>query len=82
VVVRTAAYQLRRRRLLDTRLRGYDKLVLVFFVMPGLVPGIHVFGCERREDVDGRDEPGHDDEAGDLWRGAGVLLATMKIVLD
>jgi hypothetical protein len=29
-------------------------------VMPGLVPGIHVFFvcCEN---VDGRDEPGHDD---------------------
>jgi hypothetical protein len=29
-------------------------------VMPGLVPGIHVFAASR-EDVDGRDEPGHDD---------------------
>jgi hypothetical protein len=28
--------------------------------MPGLVPGIHVFGAERNEDVDGRDKPGHD----------------------
>jgi hypothetical protein len=28
-------------------------------VMPGLVPGIHVF-AEARQDVDGRDEPGHD----------------------
>jgi hypothetical protein len=28
-------------------------------VMPGLVPGIHVFLC-RGEDVDGRDKPGHD----------------------
>jgi hypothetical protein len=27
--------------------------------MPGLVPGIHVFAS--REDVDGRDKPGHDD---------------------
>jgi hypothetical protein len=26
--------------------------------MPGLVPGIHVFG--RKQDVDGRDKPGHD----------------------
>jgi hypothetical protein len=26
--------------------------------MPGLVPGIHVFGCTcKNEDVDGRDEP-------------------------
>jgi hypothetical protein len=30
--------------------------------MPGLVPGIHVFGEPRRkEDVDGRDKPGRDD---------------------
>jgi hypothetical protein len=26
--------------------------------MPGLVPGIHVFGLVRN--VDGRDKPGHD----------------------
>jgi len=29
--------------------------------MPGLVPGIHVFLLGKKEDVDGRDEPGHDD---------------------
>jgi hypothetical protein len=28
--------------------------------MPGLVPGIHVFGAAKK-DVDGRDKPGHDD---------------------
>jgi hypothetical protein len=28
-------------------------------VMPGLVPGIHVF-LNHRQDVDGRDKPGHD----------------------
>ncbi len=28
--------------------------------MPGLVPGIHVFLTEAKQDVDGRDEPGHD----------------------
>jgi branched-chain amino acid transport system ATP-binding protein len=28
--------------------------------MPGLVPGIHAFLPESRQDVDGRDEPGHD----------------------
>jgi hypothetical protein len=27
------------------------------FVMPGLVPGIHVFKQQKKEDVDGRDEP-------------------------
>jgi hypothetical protein len=33
--------------------------------MPGLVPGIHVFTVlVIDEDVDGRDEPGHDDGAG------------------
>jgi len=30
-------------------------------VMPGLVPGIHVFLSRACEDVDGRDKPGHDD---------------------
>src|ERR1700732_4704154 len=29
--------------------------------MPGLVPGIHVFECGSKLDVDGRDEPGHDE---------------------
>ncbi len=28
--------------------------------MPGLVPGIHVFRLPQVQDVDGRDEPGHD----------------------
>jgi hypothetical protein len=28
--------------------------------MPGLVPGIHVFGAHHKENVDGRDKPGHD----------------------
>jgi hypothetical protein len=28
--------------------------------MPGLVPGIHVLGPRIKEDVDGRDAPGHD----------------------
>jgi hypothetical protein len=28
--------------------------------MPGVVPGIHVFKAFKKEDVDGRDEPGHD----------------------
>jgi hypothetical protein len=28
--------------------------------MPGLVPGIHVFGYDQ-EGVDGRDKPGHDE---------------------
>ena len=29
--------------------------------MPGLVPGIHVFVTTSKEDVDGRDKPGHDE---------------------
>jgi hypothetical protein len=29
--------------------------------MPGLVPGIHVLLAPSKKDVDGRDEPGHDD---------------------
>jgi hypothetical protein len=31
-----------------------------FSVMPGLVPGIHVFFSPMKKDVDGRDQPGHD----------------------
>ncbi len=30
--------------------------------MPGLVPGIHVLQCFDKEDVDGRDKPGHDEQ--------------------
>jgi hypothetical protein len=29
--------------------------------MPGLEPGIHVFGAAHKKDVDGRDKPGHDE---------------------
>jgi hypothetical protein len=29
--------------------------------MPGLVPGIHVLATSEKEDVDGRDKPGHDE---------------------
>jgi hypothetical protein len=28
--------------------------------MPGFMPGIHVFRPRKSQDVDGRDEPGHD----------------------
>jgi hypothetical protein len=34
-----------------------------FLVMPGPVPGIHALLQFSREDVDGRDKPGHDDES-------------------
>jgi 4-oxalocrotonate tautomerase len=30
--------------------------------MPGLVPGIHVLLMKLYKDVDGRDEPGHDEQ--------------------
>jgi hypothetical protein len=30
--------------------------------MAGLVPAVHVFLIARRQDVDARDEPGHDEE--------------------
>jgi hypothetical protein len=29
--------------------------------MPGLVPGIHVFGWREKEGVEGWDKPGHDE---------------------
>jgi hypothetical protein len=29
-------------------------------IMPGLVPGIHVFGTIGKQDVDGRAKPDHD----------------------
>jgi hypothetical protein len=29
--------------------------------MAGVVPAIHVFGHDRKKDVDARDKPGHDD---------------------
>jgi hypothetical protein len=34
--------------------------------MPGLVPGIHVFVGSGliKQDVDGRDKPGHDEDSG------------------
>jgi hypothetical protein len=28
--------------------------------MPGFMPGVHVFLAVRKQDVDGRDKPGHD----------------------
>jgi hypothetical protein len=33
----------------------------MLLVMPGLVPGIHVFLAVVLKDVDGRDKPGHDE---------------------
>ena len=40
-----------------------SRVDLNWVVMSGLVPGIHVFvSIVAREDVDGRDKPGHDEE--------------------
>jgi hypothetical protein len=44
------------------------------FVMPGLVPGIHVFAAGFT-DVDGRDKPGHDGENNDEIPGSRVSPA-------
>ena len=33
----------------------------IITVMPGFMPGIHVFLLAEKKDVDGRDKPGHDD---------------------
>ena len=41
--------------------RRWFRAFLWDFVMPGLVPGIHVFGASRKKDVDGRVKPGHDE---------------------
>ena len=38
------------------------------------VPGIHVFLCMADRDVDGRDEPGHD-EKGELGSGLWAVIA-------
>jgi len=43
------------------RLRRIGLGTLILLVMPGLVPGIHVFAPASKEDVDGRDRPGHDE---------------------
>src|SRR6201996_8855152 len=37
-------------------------------VMPGLVPSIHVLASTRRENVDGRIKPGHDEAVGQAQR--------------
>jgi hypothetical protein len=47
--------------------------------MPALVAGIHVFMSGRREEVDGRDKPGHDVPCS-ARDPAALLLVRMKIV--
>jgi hypothetical protein len=45
-----------------TLLTGYDMVAIEPSpVMPGLVPGIHVFLSLQRKGVDGRNKSGHDD---------------------
>src|SRR5512136_281458 len=44
--------------------------------MPGLVPGIHVLSQAHREDVDGRDKPGHDAEA---WERLMALRLSLSV---
>jgi hypothetical protein len=43
-------------------------------VMPGLVPGIHVF-CSGKKIVDGRDKPGHDKSLSLLEARAGFAAS-------
>jgi hypothetical protein len=38
---------------------GTGRILVPIFVVPGVMPGTHVFW--PRKDVDGRDKPGHDD---------------------
>jgi hypothetical protein len=38
-----------------------NRRLLLTLVMPGLVPGIHVFRSISKKDVDGRVKPGHDE---------------------
>jgi len=38
--------------------------------MPALVAGIHVFSLRRKQVVDGRDKPGHDEEAQDFFQSS------------
>jgi hypothetical protein len=40
---------------------GYGIVVAIEPVMPGLVPGIHVFLSRDEEGVDGRNKSGHDE---------------------
>jgi len=44
--------------------------------MPGLVPGIHVFGAAKR-DVDARDKRGHDDR--EVWTSAGKRFSPQHL---
>jgi hypothetical protein len=45
-------------------MKAFRSGTLLKLVMPGLEPGIHVFGAACKKDVDGRDKPGHDEVRG------------------
>ncbi len=49
-------------------------LALNHDVMPGLVPGIRVFGISGKTDVDGRDKPGHDGGGSETLSFGGSLV--------
>jgi N-acetylmuramoyl-L-alanine amidase len=63
--------------------------------MPGLVPGIHVSVTRSKKDVDGRDEPGHDEKrvlpkwldrkrakaVSGVWRGRRIVMAAIAMSL-
>ena len=50
-------------------------------VMAGLVPAIHIFLAERKQDVDARDKPGHDDLLGGRESSSGEFQQ-MRVVTD
>jgi hypothetical protein len=45
--------------------------------VPGLVPGIHALFVDRKQDVDGRDKPGHDAVRG--YRG--FLISAAELIV-
>ena len=42
-------------------MQAFDEIEPPLSVMPALVAGIHVLDNARKEDVDGRVKPGHDE---------------------
>src|SRR3954471_872305 len=53
----------------------------VHAVMPGLVPGIHVFLQSRCKDVDGRGKPRHDDDLNNCKRNASTIAELSAAVI-
>jgi PqqA peptide cyclase len=50
--------------------------------MPGLVPGIHVLYLGQREDADGRDKPGHDDEPTNMVENGATLHSPLGLLAE